>query len=249
MKDKIQVFGIEIDNIGLNEVYGWVDTVIKGEMKGYVVNPNVDQIVKLETDLEYREIYRNADLVLNDSVIIKRSARLLGHRMQEKLSGSDLLPLMCSYAADKGYGVYFLGGMPGVAETAKEKLISKYPELKVVGTYSPPFGFEKDNKEIAEIISRINAVKPEILFIGLGAPKQERFTYNFINEMDTNVVFCTGAAIDFQAGHVKRAPKIVQRMGMEWFYRFLREPKRLFKRYFVNDMRFFAILVKALFKR
>ncbi len=249
MKDKIKVFGITIDNLTLDDVLERIDKTINEGRKGYVVTPNVDHVVQLSKDKNFRTIYDQAELVLNDSVILKRSAQLLGHQMCDKLSGSDLLPLICAYAEQKRYRVYFLGGMPGVAEKAKEKLVESYADLKITGTYSPPFGFEQQSHEIKQIIKEINKTKPEILFVGLGAPKQEIFAYNYINQLDVNVIFCTGAAFDFQAGHVKRAPKIMQKLGMEWFYRFLKEPKRLFKRYFVNDLKFFLIFAKELLNR
>lgn len=249
LNKKINAFGVSIDNISLQDVYDWVDDQIIKEKKGYVVTPNVDHVVKLSKDEGFRNIYKGASLVLNDSVILKRSGKLLGHKMADKISGSDLLPLMCEHAVKKNYSLYFLGGMPGVAEKAKEKLSNQYPGLRVVGTYSPPFGFEKDTDEIETIISNINAQDVDIMFIGLGAPKQERFAHDYRDVLNVNATFCTGAAFDFEAGHINRAPKWMQKMGLEWFYRFLKEPKRMFKRYFLDDSKFFIIFVKAFFSK
>lgn len=249
MKKKVNIFGTSIDNITLEELFEHIDKLIKNSMKGYIVTPNVDHLVKLKKNKKFRDIYEKAYLILNDSVIIKRSAILLGEKMAPKLSGSDLLPIISKYASKKDYTIYFLGGMEGVAETASMKLINKYPGLKIVGTYSPPFGFEKDEKEIKKIVDKINDVSPNILFIGLGAPKQEKFAYNNIDFLNVNVILCTGAAFDFVAGKVKRAPLIFQKMGLEWFYRFLKEPRRLFKRYFIDDLYFIKLFIKEFKKR
>lgn len=248
-KNKINVFGLSIDNISLEDVFERFDHMIANNKKGYIVTPNVDHVVKLRSDDNFKKIYSKADLVLNDSMIIKRSAKILGHHMKDKLSGSDLLPLTCEYSSKKDYSLFFLGGMPGVAEKAKDNLEKKYPGLNVSGTYSPPFGFEKDDDELKRIVDYINLKSPNILFVGLGAPKQEKFSHDFIDKLNVNIILCTGAAFDFQAGHVKRAPLILQKMGLEWFYRFYKEPRRLFKRYFVDDMKFFFIFLEELFGR
>jgi N-acetylglucosaminyldiphosphoundecaprenol N-acetyl-beta-D-mannosaminyltransferase len=246
---KIEIFGTVIDNILLEELFDKVDHLIQYQKKGYVVTPNVDHLVKLKNDAYFNKIYDNAYLRLNDSVIIKRAAMILGKEMAPKLSGSDLLPIISQYASQKNYTLYFLGGREGVAKTASEKLKEKYPALNVIGYYSPPFGFEKDQEEIRKIVSQINQCAPDILFVGLGAPKQEKFAYETIDQLDTNVIFCTGAAFDFQAGNVKRAPILFQKLGLEWFYRFLKEPRRLFKRYFVDDLKFLKIFLKEVKNR
>lgn len=245
--DKINVFGISIDNITVASTLERIDDAILNREKGIVVTPNVDHIVKLKKDTQFKKIYDQAFLVLNDSTILKRAAVLLGHNMKEKISGSDLFPILCEHAAKKNYKVFFLGGMPGVAEKAANNLREQLPSLEIVGTYSPPFGFEKDVEACAKIVSLINEGKPEILFIGLGAPKQEKFADQFMAEYHAYISLCVGASFDFQAGYIRRAPTILQKMGLEWFYRFYKEPKRLFKRYFWDDMQFFGIFAKELF--
>lgn len=249
LKKRINIFGTTIDNILLDELFEKIDYLIKENKKGYVVTPNVDHLVKLKKNKYFNAIYEDAYLRLNDSVIIKRAAFLLGEKMAPKLSGSDLLPIISEYASQKNYSLYFLGGKEGVAKKAAQNLKEKYPTLNVIDCYSPPFGFENDTKEIGKIISQINTCSPNILFIGLGAPKQEIFAYEGIDQLNVNAIFCTGAAFDFQAGNVKRAPIIFQKLGLEWFYRFIKEPKRLFKRYFVDDLKFFKIFLKEVRKR
>ena len=183
MNQRIKIFGIEIDNLTMKEVLDKIDRLIKNGSKSYVVTPNVDHVVKIEKDKAFKQVYENATLVLLDSVILMRSAKFLKKPFKEKISGSDLFPVLCEHAAKKQYKVFFLGGVEGVADKAAEKLKKKNPNLIVCGTYSPPFGFEKDKQEINKIIHFINQKKPDILFIGLGAPKQENFAYRYLNKI------------------------------------------------------------------
>lgn len=247
--EKVKVFGVTIDNITVHLVLDKIDQLITSKGKGIVVTPNVDHVVKLKKDHEFKRIYDQAYLVLNDSTILKRSAVLLGYKMKEKISGSDLFPILCEHAAAKNYKVFFLGGLEGVADKAAQNLLQSMPTLDIVGTYSPPFGFEHDEDECEKIVDLINDKKPDILFIGLGAPKQEKFADKFKDEYHANVSLCIGASFDFQAGSIKRAPIILQKIGLEWFYRFYKEPKRLFKRYFIDDMQFIGIFVKELISK
>ena len=131
-----------------------------------------------------------------------------------------------------------------MAKKAAENLSNKYNGLKISGTYSPSYGFENDEKEISKIITMINKAKPDILAVGLGAPKQEKFIYKYKDKLNVPISLAIGASIDFEAGNVKRAPRWMQKSGLEWFYRFLKEPKRMFKRYFIDDLK----IVKIYFK-
>jgi N-acetylglucosaminyldiphosphoundecaprenol N-acetyl-beta-D-mannosaminyltransferase len=142
--------------------------------------------------------------------------------------------------------LFFLGGLEGVAQKAADELKKMYPQINVAGVYSPPFGFDKNAEENNKIIRMINAVKPHILFVGVGAPKQEKWIYNNIGSLDINVALAIGASFDFVAGTIKRAPKAFRNMGMEWFWRFSSEPKRLFKRYFIDSSRFLPIIYKQM---
>lgn len=127
---------------------------------------------------------------------------------------------------------------------AAEKLKGKYPDLQVAGTYSPIYGFEKDEKEIKKVIDIVNDAKPDILFVGVGAPKQEKFIHKYKNELKVPISLGIGAAIDFEAGNIKRAPKWMQKSGLEGFYRFFKEPRRLFKRVFIEDFKIFGLAFK-----
>ena len=158
-------------------------------------------------------------------------------------NGGDALAV-ARMMAEKGYKIFIIGGKDGIAAQAKEKLESKHPKIQIVGTYAPPFGFEKDEKELNHINQMISDVKPDLLIACFGCPKQEKWIYENIGKYDAKVSVCAGATVDFLAGNVKRAPRWMSEHGLEWFYRFLQEPKRMFKRYFINDIKIVNLIRK-----
>lgn len=241
---RIKFLNTEIDNLTMNEAVEKIDLLIQKKKPAYVVTPNVDHIVKLESDKEFREVYKDADLILTDGMPLIWISRLQKNDIKEKVSGSDLFPKVCELAAKKSYSVFLLGAAEGVAAKAAKNLSEKYSGLNIVGTYSPSYGFEKKQEEIDRIIKLINDVKPDILAVGLGAPKQEKLIYKYKDRLNVPISLAIGASIDFEAGNINRAPKWMQNSGLEWFYRFLKEPKRMFKRYFFDDMKLIKILIK-----
>jgi glycosyltransferase, WecB/TagA/CpsF family len=228
----------------MDESIDYIDKLIKRKKNSYVVTPNVDHIVKLENDSEFLEVYNNADLVLTDGMPLVWISKFLKTPIKEKVSGSDLFPKVCKLADEKGYSIFLLGAAEGIAIKAAENLKNKYKNLNIVGTFSPSYGFEKSKSEIEEIIKKVNEAKPDILAVGLGAPKQEKFIYKYKNKLNVPISLAIGASIDFEAGNIERAPKWMQKSGLEWFYRFLKEPKRMFKRYFIDDLKIIKVLIK-----
>lgn len=239
---RIKFLNIEVDNLTMDEAIERINDLIVNQKPSYVVTPNVDHIVKLENDTDFQKVYENADLILTDGMPLIWISKIKRNPIKEKISGSDLFPKICGLAAKKGYKVFLLGAAEGVAAKAAENLKEKYSDLNVVGTYSPSYGFENNEKEIEKIISEINNVKPDILAVGLGAPKQEKFIYNFRDKLNVPVSLAIGASIDFEARNIKRAPKWMQRIGFEWFYRLCKEPKRMFKRYIIDDMKILKLI-------
>ena len=233
-----------VNNCTMQEALNNIDKMIKENKKSYVIAVNVDVIMKIEEDQELKKIIDKADMVLADGKPLIWISKLKKEPIKEKISGSDLVPKLCELATDKGYSIFILGGKDGVAEKAKEKLEEKYKKIKIVGTYAPPFGFEKNEKELEKINSTINGVSPDLLIACLGCPKQEKWIYNNIFKYNAKVSICAGATVDFLAGNVKRAPKWMSTCGLEWFYRFLQEPKRLFKRYFIDDVKIIKLIKK-----
>lgn len=240
------MLGVWIDNIDFDEAIEKICQFIKNGKPALVVTPNVDHIVKLQRDHEFREIYKNASLIIPDGTPLLWAARLLGSSLKEKISGSDLFPRLCEVAAKKGYRLFFLGGRGNVAFEASEILKAKYPGLQIAGVYSPPYGFEHNEMENLKIVNMIKKSGADILFVGLGAPKQEKWISNNMSEYHVAVSIGIGASFEFAAGHIIRAPLWMQKAGLEWFWRFMMEPRRLWKRYFVEDLAFFWLILKQI---
>lgn len=241
---RIKFLNTHVDNLTMEEAVREAKRLILEGRNSYVVTPNVDHIVKIEHDGLFRDIYEKADLVLTDGKPLIWMSRWMGTPIKEKISGSDYFPEVCDMAAKEGFSVFLLGAAEGVAKKAAINLMKKYKNLKIAGVYSPSYAFENDVEEISYIIRKINAAKPDILCIGLGTPKQEKFYYRYREQLKVPLTLHIGATIDFEAGVVKRAPKWVSYIGLEWFYRLIKEPKRLYRRYLLEDVEIFPIFLK-----
>ena len=234
MTERIRLFGVTIDSLRMDQavqrVYSWFDQQT-GRCR-YVVTPNVDHAVMLRSHEALQAAYADADLVLADGWPVVLASRLLRRPLPERVPGSDLVPRLCGHATQAcPVKVFLLGAAPGVAPRAAQRMISRWPAVSVVGTYSPPLGFEKDDAETQEILRRIAAARPNLLVVGLGAPKQELWVHRHRDRLEADVALCVGATIDFLAGEKRRAPRWLQRLGLEWCHRMLSEPRRLVTRY------------------
>jgi len=241
--DRVEILGIKINNLSMQKAVEEIEKFIKEKSSKYIVTPNLDHLVKLQKDSEFKKIYNEAHLVLCDGLPIVWISRILGMPLKERVAGSDLFIELCKVSAQKGYKLFFLGGRENASVKASEVLRRKYPGIRIVGIYSPPFGFEKNKEENEKIIKMIKEAKPDILFVGLGAPKQEKWIYAHYRELGVPVSIGIGASFEFAAGIIKRAPKFLQKIGLEWFWRILTEPKRLWRRYLVDDMRFLVKII------
>ncbi len=245
MSDKrMRFLNTHVDNLTMAEAVEEAKKLILERRNSYVVTPNVDHVVKIEHDPLFREIYEGADLVLTDGKPLIWMSRLMGMPIKEKISGSDYFPEVCKMAAKEGFSIFLLGAAEGVAKRAAINLMKKYKNLKIAGVYSPSYSFEDNAEEICDIIGKINRTKPDILCIGLGTPKQEKFYYRYKDLLNVPLTLHIGATIDFEAGVVKRAPKWVSYVGLEWFYRLMKEPRRLYRRYLLDDVEIFPIFLK-----
>lgn len=242
---KATICGIDIDNVSLSETLNLIFACLDKRKPAYIVTPNVDHIVKLQKDRGFRKVYNDALLALPDGMPILWAAKFLGTPLKEKISGSDLFPTLCAISADKGYKLFFLGGREGAAEKAAEVLRDKYPKIQIVGTYCPSFGFERNSLENAKIIKMIKDAATDILFVGLGAPKQEKWIFQFKDQYEAPLSLGIGVSFEFIAGLVKRAPLWMQQLGFEWLWRLLMEPGRLWKRYLIDDLKFFWLVLKC----
>jgi N-acetylglucosaminyldiphosphoundecaprenol N-acetyl-beta-D-mannosaminyltransferase len=213
-----------------------------------VVTPNADHVVNLERSEALRAAYARADLVVPDGMPVVWASWLLGTPVKERVTGSDLMPRLCELAAARGLKVFILGGAPGVAQRAAQKLVFRYPGLAVAGTDSPPLGFEQDEAQNTRIVEAIRAGGADIVFVCLGSPKQDVWMARHIDRFDKGVFLGVGAAVDFCAGTVRRAPPWMQHAGIEWAYRLAQQPGKLAGRY-VRDLYFFVLLGRELWRR
>lgn len=241
---RIRFLNTYIDNITMDEALDRVEQLAKGRRSAYVVTPNVDHIVRLEENAEFQKAYASADLILTDGMPLVWISRMFGTPICEKISGSDLFPELCKRAAERGLSMFFLGAAEGVAARAAGNMKRQYPGLQVTGVYSPPFGFENDAAQIEYIVGKIAEAAPKILIVALGSPKQEIFISQNLKRMNVPVSLGLGAALDFAAGNMPRAPRWMQKCGLEWLFRLIREPRRLFKRYLVDDMKIFGLVLR-----
>ena len=242
--NRMKFMNTYIDNVTENEAIKHIEYCIENKKIGHIITPNVDQIVRIESDEYFKEICDNAELLLVDGHPLMWIAKYYKRPFKEKICGSDLVLKLCRLAVKKNYSVFLLGAAEGVAQRAADNLQKSYPGIKIAGTYSPPFGFEKDESELIKIDDMLLESKADLLFVGMGVPKQDIFIYENMHKYKIPMSFSIGASIDFIAGEQKRAPKWINKVGFEWFYRFLQEPKRMFRRYFVNDMKIIKLVWK-----
>jgi N-acetylglucosaminyldiphosphoundecaprenol N-acetyl-beta-D-mannosaminyltransferase len=208
-----------------------------------VLTPNAQHVVLLDQDRHFREIYDSAALVVPDGASLLLAAHLLGRSLKERVAGVDLFESLCAGAAAASLKVFFLGGRPGSAALAAILLRRRYPGL-TVETYCPPLGFETDLAELSRVDAMIRRFEPNIVFVGLGAPKQEYWMYDHGRKLGTNVLIGVGGSFELVTGIVKRAPRWLQAIGFEWLHRLCMEPRRLWRRYLIGNVQFLKIILQ-----
>ncbi|MCY7390998.1 MAG: WecB/TagA/CpsF family glycosyltransferase [Leptolyngbyaceae cyanobacterium CAN_BIN12] len=237
--DQVHILNVSFDNLSLNEL-------LEQLKQGVVFTPNVDHLMKLQQDKEFFKTYADADYRVCDSQVLMYSAALLGTPLKEKISGSDLFPAFCKFHQhNHATTIFLLGGKAGVADRAQTKINQKIGREIVIGAHSPSFGFEKSEQECLELIEMVNRSKATVLAVGVGAPKQEKWIHKYRDKfIHVKIFLAIGATIDFEAGTIQRAPKWMSQLGIESLFRIYSDPKRLWKRYLVEDLPFFWLLIK-----
>ena len=238
---RVRLLGMDVDALDMpaavERVWQWCRAEANSACR-YVVTPNVDHAVMLQTSGALRTAYAGAALVLADGAPVVWASRLLRRPLPERVAGSDLAPAIFEHATQSTRGadapplrVFLLGAAPGVADRAAARITARWPGVEVVGTLSPPLGFERDSVENERILAAVAAAAPDLVLLGLGAPKQELWIGEHAPRLRAKAALGIGATIAFRAGEKRRAPRWMQRLGLEWFHRLATEPRRLAARY------------------
>lgn len=239
--ESVRILNVDIQNITESELLQRLNS-------GVLYTPNLDHLIKLQKDREFYNAYTKAEWVVCDSRILHLTSKLLPKSIKQAIPGSSFFKsFYMHHKDDADCRIFLLGAKEGVGAKAMENINAAVNREIVVGAHSPSFGFEENEEECQEIIETINATNANVLLVGLGAPKQEKWIAKYRHRLNNIKIFLAlGATIDFEANSIKRAPKIWQKLCLEWLYRFFREPKRLFKRYFIDDTMFFWLFLKQL---
>ena len=234
MTNRVNVLGVGISVLNLQSALAAIAAAVREKRKGYICVTGVHGVMEAQADAAFKKILNNAFLCTPDGMPMVWAGKLNGHREMRRVYGPDLMLDVCAWSETSGAKHFFYGGADGVAELLAQKLKEKFPKLQVAGTFTPPFR-ALNEIEVCDLQKRISESQPDILWVGLSTPKQEKFMAEFLPKLDATVMIGVGAAFDFHSGRVKQAPRWMQRSGLEWFYRLCSEPRRLATRYFRNN--------------
>ena len=249
VQDRIGIGHALVDKCSSHEALSAIIAYARsGGPPAYVLTPNAQHVVLLDTDPQLREIYRTADLVVPDGISLLLAARIFGRSLPERVAGVDLFQGLCKLAAEAGLSVFLLGGRPGSAELAASHLRSTYRDLQV-RTYCPPLNFENDPSELSRIDEKIQRSRPHLVFVAFGAPKQEYWIHRYGRKLQVPVCIGVGGSFEMVAGVVQRAPVWIQRLGCEWLFRFCAEPRRMWRRYLIGNLQFASIVFHQRIRR
>jgi N-acetylglucosaminyldiphosphoundecaprenol N-acetyl-beta-D-mannosaminyltransferase len=231
---RVNVLGVAISALNLGLAEEFIGRALQERRRGYICVTGVHGVSEAQSDSGFRSILNNSLLNTPDGMPMVWMGRLQGVKHMSRVYGPDLMLRVCDWTRRHGGSHFLYGGGPGVAEALKERLEAQFPGLKIVGTFTPPFR-PLNAAEEADLQARIFTLKPDIIWVGLSTPKQEKFMAQYLPRLQTTLMFGVGAAFDFHAGRVRQAPLWMQRSGLEWLFRLCCEPRRLWKRYLKNN--------------
>jgi len=240
MRPRIEMMGCQVDNLSMEETLQTIEGFIASGLPHQHVVVNVDKLVKAQKDPELRQIINDCALINADGMPVVWASRLLGKPLKERVAGVDLFESLMARSAQKGWRVYLLGAKEEIVSRVREIYTQKYPNLVFAGHRN---GYWKPEQEPG-IVNEIAQARADLLFVAISSPKKEQFLGAYQAQMKIPFAMGVGGTFDVAAGKVKRAPVWMQKSGLEWFYRFLQEPRRMFRRYFIEDMAFVGLLVK-----
>lgn len=245
--ERVSICDTDLDVCSLDEAVSRIVEHARGRgAPGYVVTPNAQHVCLIQDSPPFREAYRGAWLSVADGVPLVWAGRLLGKPLRGRVNGTDLFEAVCAAGGEVGLRIFLMGGRPGAAEGAARALQARHPGLRVVGTACPPMGFERDPEESARLEEAIRRAEPDVVFVGLGAPKQELWMQSARERLGVPVMLGIGGSFEMVSGMVPRAPRWMQRSGLEWLYRLVREPRRLLVRYAITNPRFVWLVLRQL---
>lgn len=249
---RIYLGNAPIDALTMQQATEWLRDQLVAKAPGappmQIMGPNAYLVSLAENNPRFAQALAQASLCLPDGMSTVWAGRLLGVHIPERVPGGEFMERMCALCAASGLSVYFLGGLRGAAESAARHLEKCYPGLVVAGVDCPPFQFELDTQANARVCAQIAAARPDLLFVALGAPRQEIWMMEHCAALPIGAALSVGAAFDTQAGLRKRAPAWTHNIGMEWAYRFAMEPRRLWRRYLLGNLHFLAITAKTWYR-
>jgi len=234
---RVNVLGVGLSAINLKLALEAIAQALAKKNKGYICVTGVHGVMEAQQDERFRQILNRSFLNTPDGMPMVWIGRLNGRREMDRVYGPDLMLLVCEFTRDQGYSHFFYGGGEGVAEDLRRRLEAKFPGIKITGTYTPPFRPLNETEE-AGLIRLVKDQRPDIIWVGLSTPKQEKFMAQYSERLAATLMFGVGAAFDFHAGRVRQAPRWMQRSGLEWLFRLGCEPRRLWRRYLSNNPRF-----------
>jgi N-acetylglucosaminyldiphosphoundecaprenol N-acetyl-beta-D-mannosaminyltransferase len=237
MTKRVNVLGTGISVLNLGTALDAIAGAVRARSKGYVCVTGVHGVMEAQTDETFRRILNGAFLCTPDGMPMVWLGKIHGHREMNRVYGPDLMLDACAWSETNSCRHFFYGGADGVAELLAKNLKTKFPKLEIAGTFTPPFR-ALNADEVKKLSAQVRAARPDILWVGLSTPRQEKFMAEFLPKLDVTLMIGVGAAFDFHAGRVRQAPRWMQRSGLEWFYRLCQEPRRLAKRYLTNNPRF-----------
>jgi len=241
MSQRITMMGCGIDNLSMEETLGRIEEFIRSGLPHQHVVVNVDKLVKASRDPGLRRIVNECDLVSADGMPVVWASRLLGKPLKERVAGIDLFEALMRRAADKGWRVFLLGARAEVTGAVADIYRRRYPGLALAGWRD---GYWQGEEEEAQVARTVADSRADLLFVAISSPKKEHFLGKYQAAMRVPFAMGVGGTFDVAAGRVRRAPPWMQRAGLEWFWRFLQEPRRMFRRYFIDDMAFVWLLIK-----
>ena len=238
-----------VDDLTLDDGLDAIARLVEARRGGTVFTPNVDHVVRLERDTRFRRAYASVNLSLPDGMPILWASRLLGSPLREKVSGSDLILPLMRLAAKRRYRVYLLGGGGGVAARAAERLVREIPGLVIAGTDARHVDVDGQPEDHDDLVATLAAAGPHLILLALGCPKQEILAHRIADRVRPAVCIGVGAGLDFVAGTKPRAPRWMSDAGLEWLHRLVHEPRRLWRRYLVEDPEFCLIFLREIWRR